>query len=349
MAHDVVIVGAGLAGLALADRLTQAGRDALLVEARPRLGGRIDALVVDGAAFDLGPAWFWPGQPRMAALAARLGATVFEQHAAGAQLHEDERGRVTRGRGFASMAGSLRIDGGMATLVDRLAAVVPPARVRRGAPVVRVEAPGRVILADGDRLDARHVVLALPPRVAATLAFAPALAPEVHAALAAIPTWMGGQAKFVAVYDAPFWRADGLSGDATSRRGPLVEIHDASTVTGQPAALFGFVGVPATRRAGHGAAVVAAAVDQLARLFGPAAARPRQTALADWATAPETAGALDLQPTTAHPDYGLPAALAGLWAGRLHLGSTETAATFGGYLEGALERAEAVAATLADG
>ena len=37
----VLIVGGGLAGLSLADRLCQAGVDFMLVEAQDRLGGRI--------------------------------------------------------------------------------------------------------------------------------------------------------------------------------------------------------------------------------------------------------------------------------------------------------------------
>ena len=38
--HDVIVIGAGAAGLAAADELTRAGRSVLLVEARNRVGGR---------------------------------------------------------------------------------------------------------------------------------------------------------------------------------------------------------------------------------------------------------------------------------------------------------------------
>ncbi|SMX42311.1 hypothetical protein [Octadecabacter ascidiaceicola] len=59
-----------------------------------------------------------------------------------------------------------------------------------------------------------------------------------------IPTWMAGQAKAVAIYNAPFWREDALSGDAMSRHVPTVEIHDESPSKGEPYALFRFIGVP---------------------------------------------------------------------------------------------------------
>ncbi|MEM1154111.1 MAG: hypothetical protein AAGI44_08210 [Pseudomonadota bacterium] len=55
-----------------------------------------------------------------------------------------------------------------------------------------------------------------------------------HPELGGVPTWMAGQAKVVAVYESPFWRDSGFSGDAMSRKGPLIEIHDASPASGEP-------------------------------------------------------------------------------------------------------------------
>lgn len=346
MQTDIAIVGGGLAGLSLAERLHRAGRDVRLFEARDRLGGRIDALRTPTGAVDLGPSWFWPGQPRMAALVADLGLTAFAQYAQGAVCYEDEGGTVHRGMGFASMAGSLRVAGGMIRLVEGLVARLPPERLHTGARVTGLARDGRVTFADGQTLEAGHIVLALPPRLAARLRFSPDLAPEQLRALDDIPTWMGAHAKFVAVYDTPFWRADGLSGDAMSRHGPLMEIHDASGPEGTPAALFGFFGVPAGQRAGKGAEIGQAALDQLARLFGPQALSPRHVAMRDWAFEGETAVPADHVPPRAHPDYGLPADLRDPWDGRLQFAVSEMAPEMGGFLEGALAAAEAAAERL---
>jgi monoamine oxidase len=339
----VAIVGGGLAGLALADELQRAGIDWHLFEARERWGGRMRSLTVDGAGFDLGPSWFWSIQPRMRSLAERLGCEVFEQYSAGDLLFEDDQANVHRGRGIASMAGSLRVAGGTQALTDALAAGLPASRLHPATPVRGIDRDRGVRLADGSACAAGHIVLALPPRAAAGLAFTPALAPDQARALARVPTWMAGHAKFVAVYERPFWRDDGLSGDAMSHAGPLVEIHDASPRGGHPGALFGFYGVPAEVRRDHPGRLHEATMAQLGRLFGPAALEARQTRLQDWAFEPETATVDDRTPPSAHPDYGPLPGFESAWDGRLLLGGSETASKFGGYMEGALERAAEIA------
>jgi len=66
----------------------------LLVEAQRALGARILSPEIAGARFDLGPAWFWPGQPRMAKLTERLHLKVFEQYSQGAAVFQDRDGSV---------------------------------------------------------------------------------------------------------------------------------------------------------------------------------------------------------------------------------------------------------------
>ena len=65
-------------------------------------------------------------------------------------------------------------------------------------------------------LHAACAVLALPPRLIGGAEIVPTLPPSVGAALAAVPGWMAGQAKALALYDRPFWRDAGLSGSAFS-------------------------------------------------------------------------------------------------------------------------------------
>ena len=88
-----------------------------------------------------------------------------------------------------------------------------------------------------------QVLLALPPRLAASrLDVEPPLPPNLARRWLATPTWMSQHAKYVAVYDMPFWREKGLSGGARSNVGPMGEIHDVSLPDGH-AALFGVYGM----------------------------------------------------------------------------------------------------------
>lgn len=351
---DVAIIGGGLAGLALADHLQRAGIRFHLFEARQSLGGRVRAHSVGAGRFDIGPSWFWPGQPRLVAMADRFELEVFEQYASGTLTYETEAGEVQRGRGYASMQGSYRIVGGMPALTNGLVERLPADHVSLGTSVSAISRDGTTVAllgSDGTVLgSARRVVLALPPRVADQLRFSPALPDAAHRAMRDVSTWMAGQAKFLAVYDHPFWRDVGLSGDAMSRHGPMVEVHDASDPQSGQGALFGFIGVPADVRADNGQALHEACLAQLGRLFGEAALRPTDSLVQDWALESETAAQADWQAdgqgSQSHPADGLPHALANLWDGHLMLGSTETASQFGGYLEGALEAAETVAGQL---
>lgn len=339
---EVAIVGGGRSGLALADGLQRAGVAFTLLEARKTLGGRIKRCDAGGQSCDLGPSWFWPGQPRMAALVRRFDLQVFEQYSDGAARFEDEAGDVQNHMGLASMAGSLRIIGGMSRLAAALEADLDAHCVLNEAEVVLIEQSGphlTLAIADGRSVRANRVALCLPPRLSADITFAPGLPVQAIRALRCVPTRMAGQAKLFATYERPFWRDDGFSGDAISRRGPLVEIHDASPHDASAGALFGFVGTSPTARRQDPEGLKTAGVAQLVRLFGPAAAKPMNVVLQDWARDPYTSTSLDQQPPTGHPAYTLPAALQDLWGGRLLFGSTETAQVFGGFLEGALTRA----------
>lgn len=343
-----LIVGGGLSGLGLAEALEANGRDYVLVEARECFGGRIKTEHHGAGYFDMGPAWFWPGQPRIAALIERLGLEKFSQFSAGALTFEDEQGRVQRGRGFASMEGSWRLKGGLGALTRTLATKLPEIRKRLNAPVnalTKTDESITAALGNGGTLTADQLVLALPPRVAAQISFTPSLPSDAIQSMRCIATWMAGQAKALAVYDKPFWREAGLSGDAMSRFGPMVEIHDASPAEGGPYALFGFIGVPPQERTDE--QVLRQHLQaQLVRLFGAKAAKPAKLYVKDWAFDPYTSTADDMKPLNTHPASGMPQAMRGLWDKRLYFSGSEVARQFGGYIEGALEAIESLLKTL---
>lgn len=355
---QVAIVGAGLAGLHAAWLLQQQSvRDYVLLEAREAPGGRIASFEPADATsstatgrrdrFDLGPAWFWPDvQPELRRLIETLRLEHFAQHEAGDMLFErSPQSAPERFPGYANSPTSMRLSGGMAALVDALQQALDAQRIVTGQTVRRLRVDGARIVLDSEDREGRvcnwgadHVLLALPPRLAAhAITFEPALPESLLAQWRATPTWMAPNAKYIAIYDSPFWREAGLSGEARSARGPMVEIHDASLPGGR-AALFGFLGVPAQLRGKLGdEALRTHCRAQLARLFGPQAATPRAETLKDWALDPYTATAADMDPATQHAAAPLAAPASGPWQGLLTGIASEWSPQFPGYVAGAIE------------
>ena len=72
---DVAVVGAGLAGIAAARALERGGASVVVLEARDRVGGRLESIDIGGGNWmDVGGQWIGPTQDRLAALARELGA-----------------------------------------------------------------------------------------------------------------------------------------------------------------------------------------------------------------------------------------------------------------------------------
>ncbi len=349
---QVAIVGAGLAGLYAARLLRAANIECVVLEARSRLGGRI--LSVDDAGqpaadgFDLGPSWYWPRmQPAIAALVEELGVPPFAQTSRGDVIFERmSREGPQRYPGAEQEQLSFRLSGGTAAIVSALARDLPQGTVRLGATVMTM-----TLRSDGVELEIRrthdgtnalemlvadHVIAAMPPRLLdATVIFAPVHEVSTVQRWRETPTWMAPHAKFFALYDRPFWLEAGLSGTAQSMVGPMPEMHDATTASGQ-AALFGFLGVGADQRAALGEqALTRACIEQFVRLFGAEAQHPRATLLKDWAADPLTATTAD-RVATGHPTATPAPWVSGPWQSRLALAGSETSASEPGYLAGAV-------------
>jgi len=358
MSHPIVVVGAGLSGLYASYLLQQSGHRVLLIEARDRIGGRVlsQAPTAEGHRLDLGPAWFWPGMnPRISTLVKQMGLASFPQHARGAAVVEGQDGKVYKHQSaWEQTPSSYRLAGGMQALTEALHAQFGDAvHLKTNTRVRGFKLRPHAVELDLEDASGRwsqlaaQVIVTIAPRLwAQDISLTPDWPEAMTNDMRAIPTWMAGQAKFVAAYPSAFWREAGMSGDGMSHRGPLSEIHDASDATGKQAALFGFVGASPSYRAGIGPEQLKRyALAQLVRMFGPQAATPTWHALQDWAQEPLTAAKEDTRPLSYHPMYQ-EGVVPPEWRQRLFLAGTERAPDHGGYLEGALESAELAVADL---
>ncbi|HEX6310626.1 MAG TPA: flavin monoamine oxidase family protein [Acidimicrobiia bacterium] len=219
-------------------------------------------------------------------------------------------------------------------------------RVRLGAPVRRIEhrGDGVTVLADGVLATARHVVVAVPPALSARIVYEPALPAYRDQLTQRVPA--GSVIKCNVVYDSPFWREEGLTGQATGDRGPVKVTFDNSPPSGSPGVLLGFLEGAHARRLNRMSAPDRreAVLASLADYFGPRARRPVEYVELDWSEEEWTRGCYGAHfPTGVWTQYG-PALRAPV--GRIHWAGAETATVWNGYMDGAVQSGERVAAEI---
>ncbi len=77
---EVIVIGAGMAGLKAAQELVGQGRSVIVLEAKDRVGGRTKAGEVAGRVVDAGGQWVGVGHETLLAEARRLGIETYPQY-----------------------------------------------------------------------------------------------------------------------------------------------------------------------------------------------------------------------------------------------------------------------------
>lgn len=207
------------------------------------------------------------------------------------------------------------------------------------------------VIAGGTTVRARQAVIAVPPPLAARIRFTPGLPADRDQLVQRMP--MGRVIKVNVVYDQPFWRRAGLSGQANSDKRPLGTVFDNTPLDGSPGVLVGFL---EGRHADVGARMDLddrrnQVIDDLVGYFGPQARNPIGYIERDWAEEEFSRGCYGAFTTPGTLTRFGPALRTPV--GTLHWAGTETATKWAGYMDGAAESghrvADEVAATLARG
>ncbi|PWI16264.1 amine oxidase [Streptomyces sp. Act143] len=239
-------------------------------------------------------------------------------------------------------AQELRFVGGSQLVPIRLAAALGD-RVVLNAPVRSIAKSGSqyAVTADGTTVTARRVVVAVPPPIAARITYAPALPAARDQLTQRLP--MASVGKAIAIYDTPFWRADGLNGQVVSDTGVVSSTFDNSPPDASYGALMGFIEADEARKfdAASEAEVRAAVLKDYVTYFGEKAASPSSFVLQRWNNEVWTRGGpVSVAAPGVLTQYG-PALRAPV--GGIHWAGTETSTYWTGFMDGAVRSGERVA------
>ncbi|WP_376702981.1 flavin monoamine oxidase family protein [Mesorhizobium sp. ISC25] len=403
---DVAIVGAGFTGLSAARELNQAGIDVVVLEARDRVGGRVEAVQNGlGERIDSGGQFLCEDMPELMALVRARGKTLVETHVAGEfvtqpRMSEAQAGR-TYGTGmrirermnaiapndpaiagltvaawldrqadpddakaaFRSMIEGLwclamerlplwylidndrRVTNEVSelqyfvretihSLADDLARDLGD-RLRLNTAVEAIEdGPGGVrVVSPAGAIEARAVLVAVPPMMASRVDFVPPLPAVLKRALG---VWQSGAViKMLVRYPKAFWRDRGLSGMVMWRDPHGLFACDASRDEDH-AALVVFIGGPLAQRWRDldDAALRAKVTSKLEEALGIEAAGIIDLSYRDWTGDRWSGGGysdLIVDATATDAERIIRAG-----APPIHFASSELSPSFPGYVEGAI-------------
>ncbi len=125
---DVVIVGAGAAGLTAATKLVDAGRSVVVLEARDRVGGRLWTDTIEGAMLEIGGQWVSPDQDALIETLDDLGLETYSRYREGENVYIDKGGvrRLFEGEIFPVPAKTEGEIVGLIEKLDELVAQIDP-------------------------------------------------------------------------------------------------------------------------------------------------------------------------------------------------------------------------------
>ncbi len=237
-----------------------------------------------------------------------------------------------------------RFIGGSALISKRLAKRVGKKRVLLKQAVKRIEQHrhGVRVFTKNMTVSGKQVIVTGPPVVTAQIHYDPHLPADRRQLLQRFP--QGNIIKCQALYDRPFWRDSGLTGQAVALDGPVRVTFDNSPPDGSPGVLLGFIDGAAARDYQRRSARErkAAVLNAFATYFGEAARHPREYFEMNWTHETWTRGCYEgYLPPGALTAHGT--ALRAPFK-RIHWAGTETSDYWYGYMDGAVRSGQRAAA-----
>ena len=347
--YDIIIIGAGLTGLALAYYLKNTNHSILILEARDRLGGRIHTVKKAGLGqIEMGATWLGKKHTALNQLLEELEIGIFEQELGDRAIYEPISTSPPQLVQLPPNTDpSYRIKGGSFALINRLAEeIANSSETHFGQVVSAVEEEGNDMLVKTatDNFRASVVVSTLPPYLLLkTISIIPNLPEEVQTIMAETHTWMGESIKVGLFYEEAFWRTGHLSGTISSNVGPIPEMYDHTDFDDQHFALKGFLN--GAYYALEKKDRLSLIMQQLRKYYGQQAetftAYEEKVWRKDALTFYPYESDLIPHQYNGHPVYRQP-----FFGGKFFVAGSETAAESPGYMDGAVGSANYIATIL---
>ena len=218
----VVVIGAGMSGLAAAYELVRAGHDVTVLEARDRVGGRVLTLrspFAPGHSAEAGAARIPPEHDLTLGYARHFGLELdrfYPESGLYLDVQSGERTLVPPQSFLSKRPDYVKIRNGSDRLPNAFAAALGE-RVVRGSPVTEIVAgsPVQTICRDGRTWESDRVLVTVPVPLLSSIRFAPALSAAKTEATGGGFRYQSATRVFVR-FRTRFWEAEELNGWATT-------------------------------------------------------------------------------------------------------------------------------------
>ena len=342
---DVIIIGAGLAGLTLARLLEKENLECTILEARDRPGGRILTTRLPGKApVEMGATWLGSQHTALMKLMDELNLEKFEQ----------QMGRYVHFEPISTSPTQLvelpenqeptyRVVGGTDQIISALSGSLRNSSVKLNQRVKTVQFKEETVFVETetDQYECDVVVSTLPPKLLADLiTFEPYMPENLRNIAASTQTWMAESIKIALTFEHPFWRDGKNSGTVMSNAGPVNELYDHSNSEGTLFALKGFMNSAYHSLSREERREIA--IKQLRKYYGDPAGQYTAYYESVWRDEPYTYSEY-AGPVFPHQYNGDSVYHRAWYDGRFYLAGAETSAISPGYMDGAVESAMRVA------